>query len=147
MTVATGAWFEFTQEDVEAINTAVPLTAAPEGEYKVQIVGIQMEQNGQVYRNDKNGLPYIMFRLEVVDSLYKDFRFMHYVLSNELQGKKRLQVLSNIKDFFSALSFVPPVGKFNYFDLVERFAWAFLKVQTDPTYGDQNVIGNWVTPK
>ena len=63
------------------LDDAQPLGAAAEGEYTVAIESWKMTDDGGYMLEDKNGYPYIMPRLEIVDcpEAESSKSFMHFI--------------------------------------------------------------------
>jgi hypothetical protein len=121
-----------------------PVAAGTEA--KVRIMSVRLD-------NDKNGLPYMLPTLEVVDEPYCP-EFTHFIRwpSDEVkqdQGEKAYnRALGRLKNFLEAFDWDVSQG-FESEDaekLVGNMAWAILDVEQDEQYGDRNRIKKLVGP-
>lgn len=119
-----------------------PKAAKAGTEYKLRILSVDKDV-------DKNGLDYLMPRLEIVDEpTSKDFTyFMHLPNREKMNAKQLTRAKWNLKTFCECFS-IPmdqPVDPED--DWPGEEGWAVLGMKEDEQYGEQNFIKKFITPK
>lgn len=121
--------------DMDFSDVVEPHAVEPDKEYKIRIVDVRED-------TDKNGNPYIMPRLEVVDEPgAKDFTYFMGLPRDDMDAKRKNAAKYRIKTFVEAFDVDP---KMDTQDWVGAEAWAILGKEENDQFGEQNFVKKFV---
>lgn len=121
--------------DMNFDDVVEPTVAPADAEYKLRILDVREG-------NDKNGNPYLMPRLEILEVVgAKDFSYFLSLPNETMDAKKLNNTKYRLKCFLDAF-------KLPYSSDPQEWpgseGWAILGIQEDEQYGEQNYIKKFV---
>jgi hypothetical protein len=141
---------EFYDFSGQNLDDAIDPQAVPEGEYTVQIADWKANDAQEIILEDKNGNPYVMPLLDVVDceeaAYAKRFSFFMSLPHSEMDAKDLNACKARLKNFFTAFG-VDASGRVDFESMLDLKADALLIVREDTGYGEQNAVKSWVKPR
>lgn len=122
--------------DQDVMNTPDPIVMDADSEVQLRIIACD-------HKNNKDGNPYILPRMEVIDEPLAKEVTKYLGLPHPGMDEKQLMRAKNaLKHFFNAFD-VPE--KFDPEDLVGMEGWAILGVEESDEYGESNYVKRFVT--
>ena len=141
------SFYDFSDEN---LDDAVEPQAVPEGEYTVQIKDFKANEAGEVILEDKNGNPYILPLLDVVDCPEAEYakRFSYFIglPHDDMDAKQMNACKSRLKLFFQAFK-MDGSGRIDFNDMIGLKADAILTVREDTGYGEQNNVSKFIAAR
>ena len=138
---------EFYDFGEDNLDDAVEPQAVPEGEYTVVIADWKSTEDGAIVQEDKNGNPYLMPLLDVVDceeaAYAKRFSYFMGLPHDDMDSKQLNATKARLKTFFQAFG-VDYGGRVDFESMIGLKADALLTVRPDTGYGEQNSVSRFV---
>lgn len=121
-----------------SFDNVVEYEAVPEGEYQLRIDDI-------VAASGEKG-PYVRaVLLPVGNDMAKTISHVMMLPQANDEPRKKNNRLLALRSFYEAFGVDYTSGPVNLEDLKGLTAWAFLRVETSDTYGEQNQVRRWIT--
>ena len=131
----------------ENLEEGKELIAVDDGEYTVRIKDWKSDDDGRIKMEDKNGNPFMMPILEIINCEEADYSrdIMHYLPSPtaDMTPKERNNAKFNLRTFFEAFG----IDYHQAIDPEETLgmeADALLTVMPDTGYGESNKVKRWI---
>ena len=142
-------FFEMDESEAREVEEAEELTHAPAGEYNLEIIDFYVDDDKNVIRTNKNGLPFILpaFKIVDADQEYKSFSCYIALPDNEVPDDKKRGVRVRFRTFCDAFG-IDYRSRIDWAeDCVGKGGAAILRIESDEEYGDKNAVGKFIVPK
>ena len=141
------SFLDFTGED---LNDSTEPQAVEGGEYTLKLVDWKADKKGTVLQKDKNGEPYIMPLLEVIECEEATFAkaFSHFlrIPHDDMNQKDKNAARWELKAFFTCFG-IDYSQRIDYEDCIGKTGDALLIITPDEGYGEQNRVKKFMSPR
>ena len=141
------SFLDFTDD---SLDDAVEPQAVEEGEYTLKLADWKTDDKGTVLRKDKNGNPYILPLLEIIECEEAQYAkgFTHFLrLTHEdMTVKEKNAAKWELKCFWTCFG-VDYSQRIDYAECLGKTGDALLVVAPDEGYGEQNKVKKFMSPR
>lgn len=134
----------------DSLDDATEPQAVEEGEYTLQITDWRTDKKGAVLQMDKNGHPYAMPIMEVIEcpeaEFAKAFSVFLRIPHDEMSAKDKNAARWDIKAFCECFG-IDHTQRIDYEECVGKTGEALLIVTADEGYGEQNRIKKFLSAR
>lgn len=132
------------------LDDAIEPKAAEDGEYTIRIMDWRTDKKGAIIQEDKNGHPYIMPILELIEceeALYaKSFSHFLRLPHEDMESKDKNAARWELKAFFLCFG-IDYSQRVDYDECIGKTGDALLIVTPDEGYGEQNKVKQFMNPR
>jgi len=134
----------------EDLDGAIEPSAAEGGEYALKITDWKTGEDNKVQIMDKNGLPYMMPVLEIIECPEADFAkpLNHFIrlLHPDMNAKEKNGAKWALKEFCECFG-IDYTQRIDFESCVGLTGDALLIVTPDEGYGEQNKVRKFLVPR
>lgn len=132
------------------LDEATEPQAVEEGEYTLKLVDWKTDDKGAILRKDKNGEPYIMPLLEIIEceeaEYAKSFSQFLRIPHGDMNAKDKNAVVWELKCFWKCFG-VDYSQRIDYEECIGATGEVLLIVAPDEGYGEQNKVKKFMSPR